>query len=576
MRILAPLLCTAALLAQNADPLQFVPADCEVVIRMRGPAAWRREFESTGLGKAFASPAMKPSWKRLFTAIANSSELSGERRARAESMPQLLQAYGGEVAIAIRADWSKLTFGPEPLPGAALIALGPDPDFDLNELKAALDVVLPPATGSEITLGGVSAPVRAGKVYSIAGPVFVNGCLVLVGGSDVERDARLFFDLPADSPEPIAEHVQGATFGLQINTGAMVARLCDVETDTGPAQWMAMVRDLGFGSADNVTLTLFPDGHFVAQSLGVEFNGTERGLLGLLSPTRRQRPELLRFVPPSSRTWSVSPFDGRKLEEYYPRMFEILDGVMTMSREELEEQFLQATKLRLVEDVLALIGDEYILLQDPTMPVGILEDDSDEPLTRVQLEYSNNCLAVAVRNGETMAKNLDTVIRARGLHVGRKSQDYAGTKIYRLALLGVFPLEYAIKGDLLVIGLGDGEGVRHNVRAVLDRVGTADAEDEFEFRPEVEERLARMPSRWHGIEVASMTEIISNITKSVEQVVGPDYLQQTASGEVEDDPWSAMIGLFATLAPELARQDAATVVSVDYFTRTRFLSRTRW
>ncbi len=567
------------------DPLQFVPADCDVVMRMRGPAAWKREFAGTGLGRALTSPALAPKWDQLFDSLAASAEVAVGRRESFAALPGVLREYGGELVVALRLDWQNMTFAAGLPPGAALIAFAPDRESEggLPKVRDALLELFADDPVREVQLAGQQVPLRPSGRGQLAGPTMIHGCLVLVVGTDLERSAPPFFAVEPGGPPPIAPNLRGATLGLQVAVGRCIDGLCAVDEPGGEANWMGVIRDLGFGSIDRLTIAMFPDGHYVGQTFGVEHTAGAEGLMRLLLPFGRQKPALLRLLPEHARTFSVAPLHGQGLAEFYPRLVEIAASVTPspVPREAVEATFTEFTKLRLVEDVLALIGDEYMVLPDSAAPMAVTVDDGDDdPSLRVQQEFGNSCFLLQVRDGKAWGDNLETVLRARGLHVARKREEYAGVTIHSMTLLGMVPIEFATTADVFVIGVGGSDGTKRNLRAVLDRaaaagdVATADAA----FLPAVRERIERLPRRWQGLEVASITEVIDGMSTSIgaigNMVEGEGAAPEGAAPE--DGPWQALYELLVAVRPELAQHQATTVVSTTYYSRSRYLCRSRW
>lgn len=568
MRGFIPFLLAASLTAQgHPDPLRFVPADCEIVIRTRGPAAWKKEFAATGLAKTFGDPALAPKWEALFEALAQDAEFGEEERERLGELPAMLREYSGEIAAAFRIDWEDMDLSAKEPPGAMVLAFGPDGKTDLDALRERLADALPAAQDVELELGGTPAALRRSGSWEMAGPILHRGCVVLVMGTDLERQARQFFEVDEDGPAAIEGDVARATFGLRLALGRVLTRLCELPGDE--PRLLGMFRDLGLGAISDMTLTMFPDGAYVGQTLALDFNDAERGLLGFALPARRASPALLRYLPRGARTYAAAPLDGKALLELYPRVFELGGEILPMSREQFDELFTDYTKLSLLDDVLALIGDEYMRIEDVSAVVDYTED-MPESVEKAQDNFANTCFVLQVTDGRKLGRSLDTAIRARGLHVGRKREEYAGTTIYRLTLLGMFPVEYAVTDSLFVLGMGDSEGTKQNVRGVLDAAAAAGAEP-FEFSPEVKERLDGLPEGWSGIEVASLTEVLDGFIGTFEQFEG-EFLEDHPG----NDPWTAVVDLAKAMRPELARKGAATAVTVDYYTKDRWLSKSRW
>ncbi|MCA8954409.1 MAG: hypothetical protein KDE27_33195 [Planctomycetes bacterium] len=573
MRCLSTIVLPGVLLAQGGDPMRFVPSESEVIVRMRGPAAWQREFGSTGLAKAIASPALAPHWQNLLSALAHDAQLEAGAAERLAELPALLGGYDGEVALAVRIDWDQLDLEAETFAGAVVLAITIDESIDGVRLGERVAELLPPTSGEEIALGGTSVALRRAGSWQFAGPIENGGCLLVVGGSDLATQGPKFFE-PRDADQPALEdQIRRATFGAQLATGRSFTRLAELaDGKGGEAKWAALVGGLGLGAVVNMTWAMYPDGRFVGQSFGIDLDRAAGGLVADGLPTRGARPQLLRYVPPGAATYKVSSFVGRSLQDGYPRLVNFLAERLGTNREGLEQQFTAYTRLRLLEDVLALIGDEYLLLHDAAAAIAGADEDEPETMSKAEGKFGNSCLVLQVKDGDAVRKSLDTVIRARGLHVGRKSEEHAGTTIYALTLAGILPIEYAVTDSAFVIALSSTEASKRLLRGVLDAAARG-GDEPFEFPAPVRERLEGLPENWSGIDVASLAEVVEGLVATIDQVEGA---LASADATATTDPFAALVALLRALGPELARQGASTTVSVDYYTRSRYLARTRW
>src|SRR5262245_2233653 len=101
-------LCASHLAAQAAtSPYCFAPDDCQLVLRIAGPAAWAKEYAATGIGKVLAGQALAPSWAKFAESLAPLLEdvpVADELRALGEAVP----GCGGELTVAARLDLDDL------------------------------------------------------------------------------------------------------------------------------------------------------------------------------------------------------------------------------------------------------------------------------------------------------------------------------------------------------------------------------------------------------------------------------------------------------------------------------------
>jgi hypothetical protein len=185
-----------------------------------------------------------------------------------------------------------------------------------------------------------------------------------------------------------------------------------------------------------------------------------------------------------------------------------------------------------------------------------------------------SCFVVPLRDAKLAAQNLDKALRARGMHAARKTEDYGDTKIYSLRLLGMMRVEYAFAADVFVLGLGDGEATRKNLRSVLDTVaarGKGGAATELSAA--VQARLQGWPENWASIDVGDYSDVLDGLVTSL------DTLLATTEDEMEPegrDVALRFVEFARKLRPELLRHDAAVTLVAGYSARDAYVMRSRW
>lgn len=576
MRSLAPLLCTAVLCAQErSEPLRFVPAGADVVVRTIGPAAWRRDFAETKLAQALASRELEPEWDKLLGTLTDAVDLDAAAREQAAALWQLLRGHTGEVVIAVSIEWDAVSAEADAFPFAAVVAVGGDGATDLQGFAARLADLFGEAAVTEIELGSTTAPLRELGAVECAGPAMIDGSLVCVIGTDLAERAGTFF-ANDDGAAALPSRIRNSAFGAHLVLKPAIEAFLKLMKSEEMGPEMAPLFDLlGVRALKTIGATMYPDGRFVGQELAITLEGGGRGVFDVMMPLGRTRPGLLRYLPAGAGTYRAGPIDARALENLYARAFGLFADVLPITREQLEAQFTTFTRLDLVADVLGQIGSEYLRVDDAAAALDPTEE-LPEQVEKANEQFSNACFVVRLQDGARFGKDLDTAIRARGLHVGRKREDYAGTRIHRMNLLGMFPIEYAVTGNLFVLGVGDGEGTQRNVRGVLDAVvAEANGAAAPGLAAPVTSRLEGWPEGWSGIDVASLGEALEGVIGSFEGVEAMLARSDLTREDVED-PWWLVLDAARALKPILERHGVETSVSVDYMTKDRYLMRTRW
>jgi hypothetical protein len=214
-------------------------------------------------------------------------------------------------------------------------------------------------------------------------------------------------------------------------------------------------------------------------------------------------------------------------------------------------------KVRLEEDLIAHLGTEVLMVEDTELDAEDLEE--------MPSALAGSCIGVALRDGKAFGASLETMLRSRGLHASRKSEDYAGTKIYQLKPGGLFELEYAVTDDLLLVVLGKSEGARRNLRAVLDARANPTAKPEFSAP--IEKHLQVLPAGWSGLSVTPVGQLLSGF--------GNMFNTLAMMGEMPDE-LSEMTDVLTGLGGELQRLGIDHVVSVSYSSPKSFVNRMRW
>jgi len=582
MRTLSSILFVSALCAAQetttrppaADPLRFVPRDAVLVVKCKGFGGWGEEFAKTGLGKVVAAGALARPWQAMWSELEKDAPLDAAERTKLAAALETLGSHRGEITLGLAVDFGPMLAAKPPELLVSLAMTGAD--AELERIATAISGLLPD-DGADRSIAGEPMKLHAVEDFEVTAPFRRDGALVMLLGNDLDRQAASCLE-PHESSFALVPAVAAAPFAVQAEIGTVVQSLVErlqQSTDEEHGKIAKAVVEFGGTAVRRAWLTMAADGPWVAQRSELEYGDGPRGVLDCFLPVRKGPPRLLRLVPAAAANWSVSAFDFEALFASYVKAFAMFGDDAPMSREELEAKFTEFTKLRLHEDVLALLGGEHLRIDDAMDAMDVDEEELEEPVERFDMRWGDSCYAIALRDGKALAANVEKALRSRGLHAARKTEEYGDVKIHRLKLLGAIDLEYAFAGDLLVYGIGGGEGTARNLRGILDGVA---AQQRGEPAPELpaplRQRLEGMDGDWTTIDVATFADVLDALGTSM------DALSAIATEEDLEDPqvrpWVAIATFGRALRAELVRHRAETTVTVGRFRADGCTWRSRW
>lgn len=586
---------TLALPAQEraaTDPLALVPADCQLVLHAQGPAAFAEQLAGTGLAKVFAGDTLAPVWTQF------GSELDAMEREAPEAWRGLrpllgtLAAQRGPIVLAVHLQVddlvAKLAADEKPSFVAALV-LGGEAASDLPELATSIGDLLRRAelgAMQEHTVAGEPLAMLQLPFGQLSMPVVRDGNLLMLFGTRLDRDAERFFNVPADQRFSLSPELRQAATALVLDVGAtfdsLQGQLSELEGAGDDAESLAKVLPmLELPALRRLSWRLFADGTYVGQEAVVDLAGPLRGVWKVLMPPRGAPAAVLQYLPAAATTFATSVFDPRAFHDLYVRIFDGLGEAVPMSRAGFEELLLEKLKLRLKEDVLDHLTGEMLRIDDlAAAAAGVDEDELAARLDRLDTEYGDGCFVLPLRDGQGFAAALEKSVRAFGLHAARKSDEYAGTKVHRVVVLGSYVVEYAVTDKLLVVGFGGRDGTVRNLRSVLDAAAAqATGPSTVSLPTVVQSRLEGLPDGWSDIDAASLADAVAGMLGYFAQI-------EALADEALADDDAELHEVFADylpigealkrLRPALLQHGADVAVTVTYKTDGRMVLRSRW
>lgn len=583
LRAFAVVPFAACLLAQEApDPLRYVPPNAALVLRAKGPAAWRAEFGGTGLGRALGNPAIATAAKGIRDYVARDLDLGTELTKRLDGLWTAVASYDGVMVVGASVELPIAARHQAPHFSVSLAAFG-DGHTDLSVVAATLRELLPPDGARELSIGGIDLRVHRFDGASVTEPVVHDGAVLMFCSDDLEVAVQACLANRAKPFPATAELLRGVV-GLQCEFQPFLPGLFEsIAIEEGPqtpflAMLPQLVEELGGRSLVRGAYTVFADGKQIAQEGMLEFGAGPRGFFDVVLPVRRSAPVLTRYLPPGTMSFSLTSFDLDALHRLYVQMFTAHADQLPMKREQFEREFTELTKLRLHEDLLALIGEEMLSIEDLAVIADTDEEEDEDQAAGIQKlmeRYGDTSYVLRLRDGKTFAANLEKMVRARGLHAGRKSEEYGGVRVYGLKLLGAVPIEYACAGDVMVLAVG-GEGSQKNLRSVLDAVAAeARGEAPAGLPAALQARLAALPPDYTHLSGGALGEAIGYMLLALEGMTTALAAEDLTLEDI-DGVWHLMPAALKALKDDLKRFDADVSVTAGYSAKDRAWFRSRW
>jgi hypothetical protein len=575
---LAGILCAQ----DKASPFRFVSKDACVVMRVAGPAAWREQFGKTQMLKLLQGPTLAPLLAKFGQGFdAGFAEATKHGGLDAEAILQAIAGYGGEAVFALRVDFATLAKAmADDVPPAVtmVLALQPDGHTDLKSMAEQLQKAIEENSPERLHLHDLKAGQRTLRVggdedLQFTCPFETDGQLVVMIGTNLEQQAPAMFELkehfeaPATATKgPLTLHVE-LEAGIAAFLDAMTAQMAAHGLPVDPGRVLGM---LGLSSLQGFDFALGADGKYTAVDLRIGFNGKDRGLFGIYGSGKLGKPKLMALVPATADHFAVSAFDTSALYRTLAGIWDELGGVVPLSREDAEAAFAEACKVRLKEDLVDNIGGEMLAIQDlkEAAKAAIEDHDEDDPASMMGM-VQGSCFCLQLKDGKAFGEAVEKLVRARGLHAGRKTEEYQGVKVHRLRVLGSVEFEYATADDVLLLAFGKGETSHQNLRAVLDqRAALAAGKSAAELAAPVRERLVLLPDGWSALSVTPVTSGIDIVMAMLRELMTK---RAGAKAEMEQ-----VVDVLHQVRSELRLLGIDCVVGTNYMDGKSLVARMRW
>lgn len=566
----------ATLAAQDAgSPLRFLPKDCVAVARISGPGAWASAFGKTQIRKLLQGPTLAPHLAQLaggFDAMIEAVRREGE--VDADLIRGLLTEWSGELALGVWVDWSSVAAAienQEPPKFGVVIAFGGDGKLDLKTLAEST------VTASErhvrltdTVVGNHTLRVQPTPMgFAMSMPLMIDGTAVMLIASDIDEFAEKV--LGGGERSALAGKIGSGSFALAVDLGSTMTALQPIFAEqmgrgAPPGVIQTMFTGMGLDCLGDMALSIGADERHVAIDFDVELKAPAAGLAKLVMSKAAGLPALAQWRPAAIATYAAMRLDVMAFYEMICNIWDGMGEAVPMSRADGEAAFTEATKVRLKEDLFDQFNSELLMIQDPQAQDAAIAEDPEDPAAA----FAGICVALGLRDGRQFDGAIEKLIRSRGMHSGRKSEDYQGVKVHKLNVGGLFAFEYAITDDALLLAV-DEEAARGLLRGVLDeRAARLAGKPAPELPATITERLALMPTGWNTIQ--SQSFLSSMGTSAVVPV-----LQNLADdGTIDEGVVEMARSLMRGLTAELRQLGIEHMVNTSTTTDTGMRSRTRW
>ena len=557
-----------ALPAQQASPFRFVPADSALVLRIAAPTTWQQQFASTHFAKLLRGPTLGPMLEQAEGAFEQGlAQMREGGGIDADVVEKLLKEWKGELVVAVHVDTDTLaeSMGTgEPPAYGVVVALTGDGSYDFarlaTEIEKAAEQQPPPGGFRDLQVGETRLRRASFDGTEMTLPAVVDGHLVMVLGNDVGKFAAQAL---GDGARFTATTVPGAnatrTLHCDLTLGPLVQTLIGALADApAPVPMDTLILEFGLGALEGVSFSIGADGEHVAGDGIVRLAESRRGIFDVM-PAGVRPTKLAKLLPPDADSASVTAADLGALYRLVGRIWQEAEDSAPMTWDDAQTAFAEQMKVRLKEDLVDQLGNELLMLQE----VDDAGADPDDPLAALD----GLCFALTLRDGKAFGASIETMLRARGLHAARKTEDYQGTSLHRLRLGGLVELEYATTDDLLLIGLGGGEASSRSLRSLLDARANPDAAPELPAP--AKERLALLPADWSALSVTRMQASLEGSATMIESAMAQSM------GDVPPQ-LGGVLQMLRQVGGELERFGLQTMVATNRFTAKGLEFNTRW
>ena len=203
-----------------------------------------------------------------------------------------------------------LEYGETP-PLSFVVALSSDGKFDLAAVAKEFGRMVEDSAPNggdlrDLAVGDLTLrrSDNKGDEPDMALPAMIDGHLVMIGGTQLEKDAAKLIGSEARS----SQKIDNAPFFLSADLGKLMTTIMEADNGGGPVDPAEMMDMIGLSALQGMTMSLKPMGKSIAGEMHVGMSSENRGMLNMFV-RGNQQPKLLTSVPSTSDSFSVSSMD---------------------------------------------------------------------------------------------------------------------------------------------------------------------------------------------------------------------------------------------------------------------------
>ena len=494
---------------------RFIPENSALVLRTAAPAKLREQFASTQLAKLGETQSLAPVMGMFEQQTEMVFEMMrSEGLFDADVAESLASKWKGDIVLSVQVDWDTIIdaidYGELP-EMSVVIAMSPGGDFDLadlsNEIDAFIDRQGPEGAIQDMIVGDLTMRrMETGDGVDIVLPTMIDNHLVMLIGTSIEKDAAKLI-----SNEGRFANQTKAPLFVHAAIGKLISSMLEMDTGEAPFDMAELMDLVGIGALQHLSMSIQPDGTAVTGDMHIGMRKNNRGLFGML-PKGNQPPKLLSSIPPDSAAFAVTSMNFSAVMNTVRDAWGLIEDFTPMTFDDVMDMFTEATTVDFETDLLNNMGKEILTVQDIE---GLMDlDFADVAANELAITsmFMGNVFGIALNDSATFEAALDKVIRSRGLHVGRKTESYANTKIHRMKLLGMLDLEYSVNNDLFLIALGGTEGTSRILRNIIDTRATGEAQ----MPNLLTQHINELPPGWNSVGITPITAILEGVAAGFE------------------------------------------------------------
>ena len=394
------------------------------------------------------------------------------------------------------------------------------------------------------------------STFRVALPFIEDGHLVIVAGAPLEDALSKCLLTEGASLEDSQRTLPPGQMGTWLDLTPLWSVMDKAAAEEAP--FVAdFFEECGLKALANLSISTRPSGEHVLFDVHLGFGDENTGVFGAVTDLPAGEPALLDLAPVQRSVWSAGKMDFGVGYDALMNAVSSMEPMTQMTRETLEDQFAELFRVRLKEDLIDHIGGEILTVGPTQAP------DSEEEATELS-GLEGACYALALRDAKSFDASFETVLRSRGLHAARKTEDYRGFKVRRLMVAGMLELYYAVTDRLFLVGLGKPGAVE--LRAVLDEEkDRSEGKSRAAFPDEVAGRLEHAIDGWQSMSVAALSATLAPAVAMLEQ-----------SGEMPPMVAAQLKAGVSMLVGILKRYDLDTIVSVSKSNKSGFKTQMIW